>query len=150
MHNDLIFGRNTTERVVAIETRDDVAHIFIEELDGTVKEKLMPNRRFLLLPFKPNKAPGYEKLKGDLYYKYGRKFDTYSEYNHHLSNLRRGDHYTAYEARDSLLLTEGITYFKGCKLKEISVLSFDIETTTIEHNKDAKVILISNTYRRGR
>lgn len=149
MSNSLIFGKDTTERVVAIETRDDYSHLFTEALDGTISEKLVPNRRFLLLPHNPSKYPGYSKLKGNLYYKYGRKFDTYREYNNHLTTLRRGEHYTAYDARDSLMLTEGVTYFKNCKLKEISVLSFDIETTTIEHNDHAKVILISNTYRRG-
>jgi DNA polymerase elongation subunit (family B) len=44
----------------------------------------------------------------------------------------------------------GFTYFKGMRLDDVSVLSFDLETTTLDPNdKDAKVLLISNTYKLG-
>ena len=41
----------------------------------------------------------------------------------------------------------GITLFKGLEVKDVSVLSFDIEATTLMHNENSKVLIISNTFR---
>jgi DNA polymerase elongation subunit (family B) len=49
------------------------------------------------------------------------------------------------------MVKDGYTYFKGLNPKEVSILSFDIETTTLNPREaSAKVLLISTTLRKNK
>src|ERR1019366_4337744 len=50
---------------------------------------------------------------------------------------------------ECFLLCEGATYYKGMKANEVSILSFDIETSGLVLDETSKVFLISNTFRSG-
>ena len=58
------------------------------------------------------------------------------------------DKYVVYDEVEAHMIRHGESYYLGLTPKEVSVLSFDIETTTLDPNHPAaKVLLISNTFR---
>ncbi|NJO64175.1 MAG: hypothetical protein HC836_40190 [Richelia sp. RM2_1_2] len=141
---DLIFGKDKTERIVSVEGLDDKLHIFIENEDGSIEEKFRDNK-YWLLSMHPL-GPKSRRLEGDLHYRYISEIGDYNKYR----EIKKRNYYWTYSVTDkkeSSLIYNGMSYFKGMKLEDVSVLSFDIEALTLEHTDDAKVVLISNTYR---
>lgn len=131
-----------------MEIADDKATLFIQEEDGSIAQKLVGNRWWYLLPdadFSTN------QLKGTLHYQYGKQFNQKSDWYRSLQAMRkkRKDFYTIYDPKESLMVKDGYTFFKGMKHTEPSILSFDIESTGLFHNEDSKVLLISNTFRKN-
>src|SRR5690606_10417347 len=51
--------------------------------------------------------------------------------------------------KEAFMVNYGYTYFKGLRHDEVSILSFDIESTGLTHDENSKVILISNTFRKN-
>lgn len=151
MYNKLIHGKNNKERIVSIEPLDSSAEIFTEEADGTVKSEFVPNKYWILSNTEVySQSYKWSKLKGNLYYKYGTQFDDRDEYERARKTLRPFDTYSIYNAKEALMIKDGYTHFKGMKVKDVSVLSFDIESTGLNPDApDAKVLLISNTFRKG-
>lgn len=143
-YNGLIFGKDDTERIVAIEIQDNSAELFIESKEGIVETKVIPNKFWTLAASKLDSK--YIQLKGDLHYKYGRQFLNFSEYAKHRA-YQKDSVYGVWDKVESLLLKDGITFFKGMKVSEVSILSFDIETVGVQQDMNSKVLLIANTYR---
>ena len=46
--NHLLYGKNQTERIVAIEVHDDQAEIIRELEDGTIETTFVPNKFWML------------------------------------------------------------------------------------------------------
>lgn len=141
--NSLIFGKDKTEKITAVDFLDDKIHLFFN--DGTVKVR----------DFKPwilgSKRLGNEceKLEGDLHYNWKKTFEDESTLKHARSILykKREDFYQIFDNSEAFMISEGVTLFKGLKVEEVSVLSMDIETTGIRHNGHSRVLLISNSFR---
>lgn len=148
MYNKLIYGKDSTENIVSVEVTDSSAELFIENAEG-VTSKFVKNKFWFLSPEPYDNLSGWAKLNGNLHYKYGIQFDNKGDYLDAKSFVRHRDIYNIYDHKEALMVKDGYTYFKGMRLKDVSVLSFDIESTTLEHTEDAKVLLISNTYRKG-
>lgn len=150
MSNDysskLIYGKNPLERIVSIEVSDNVATVFRELEDGSLDIQKHPNR-FWILASKPF-GPGWIKLEGNQHFKYGKQYKDFSSWQSDKKALPYQETYTINNQIEAFQVKDGFTYFKGCRHDEISILSFDIETTGLEHNNDSKVILITNTFRR--
>lgn len=144
--NKLIYGKNPLERIVSIEVQDNIATIFRELPDGSLDIQKHSNR-FWILATKPFGA-GWVKLDGEQTFKYGKQYKTFNEYITDKKNLPYQEIYTIGNQAEALMVKDGYTFHKGMKHTETSILSFDIETTGIEHNSDSKVILISNTFRK--
>jgi DNA polymerase I len=142
---DLIYGKDQTSGIVSIEVKDDSATLYLE--GGVTRE--VPNRFWLL--FAENHDPKkFIPLKGDQHYKYLIEYDSRSRVSEVVQNCRQKgyDYFSVYNEKEALMIREGYTYFKGLKVQDVSVLSFDIETNTgLDHNPDSKVLLISNTFR---
>jgi len=148
MYDSLIHGKNQTPRIVNVEVEDDKATLFIEDEDGNVVTEEHPNRFWILESYS---SPGSVKLEGNLHYKYGKQFTSKFKRGDYINSLRKkkADFYTIYDEKESFLTKDGFTLFKGMKHTEPSMLSFDIESTGLFHNKDSKVLLISNTFRKN-
>lgn len=146
--NQLIFGKDVTEHVVCVERHDNHSVIFIEQA-GEVRTREIPSQHWLLS--NQYHGQGWRQLKGGLHYQYARFFQSKDEMLGEKRRLRKlnCDVYTVHNERESLLLTKGITYYKGLTPKNVSILSFDLETTGLKHDGLSKVLLISNTYRCG-
>jgi len=147
--NSFIFGNSKTEKIVSIEVHDGHVNLFIENEDCIKIEKIENNKYWILAPVKFDKE--CKRLNGDLHYKYIREFNNYKEYieNVNFFKYRGNDIYFIWDEKEALMTYYGLTYFKGLKTDEVSVLSFDIETTGLEHNDESAVLLISNTYRKN-
>jgi DNA polymerase elongation subunit (family B) len=148
MYDKLIFGKNNTENVVSIEIKDHEAEIFTETKDGVTSFKT-GNKFWILSPYPVKTVNGWIKLQGDLHYKFGLLFDNERDFLNTKRGLH-GDTYSIYDKKEAFMVAQGFTSFKNLSLKDVSVLSFDIETTTLDPNApNAKILLISNTYRKG-
>lgn len=144
--NKLIYGKNPLERIVSIEISDDTATIFRELEDGSLDIQKHPNR-FWILATKPF-GPGWIKMEGEQDFKFGKQFKTYTEWAEAKKSYPYQEIYTISNTVESFQVKDGFTYYKGCKYDEISILSFDIETTGLDQNDSSKIILISNTFRK--
>lgn len=142
----LIYGKNEIQRITSIEINDSETTLFIRNPDSTLTSQIIPHKYWILAP---KDYPGFARLKGDLYYKYGRQFKTMSEYASVKSKLKDKDYYSIYDVKEQTMVKEGVSYFKGMKPSELAILSFDLETTGIDLNDDSKVLLISATFRNG-
>jgi DNA polymerase I len=142
--NKLIYGKDPTERIVSIEVNDGEAELFIQNEDGSITSKFVKNKFWLLSS--RNLGNNWIRLKGNLHYKYGIQFEDRSDFNKVRSSLKEQDIYTIADPKENCMVNKGITYYKGLKPNEVSILSFDIETTGLDGAKE-KLLLISNTYR---
>lgn len=146
MSERLLYGKDNTSHIVSIEADDGVLEIFRETEDG-IENSYMPNKFWILSNecFHRNMVT----LKGNLHYKYGIQFDERTDFTSFYQKYRNKDLYRIFDPKEASMVNKGITYFKGMEIKDVSVLSFDIETTGLDPDaKDAKVLLISNTYRK--
>jgi DNA polymerase elongation subunit (family B) len=145
MYNPLIFGLDPSEGIVNLTLKDDHMHIYSESLTGVISVEKFPYTPWVLTPARAKLRS--EQLKGNQYYKWltsitCEKFqDLQQNFQHGLWLPRSID--------ECFSLCEGTTLYKGRKVADISVLSFDIETSGLAMNATSKVYLISNTLRRN-
>ena len=148
-YNPIIYGKNDLERICSIDVKDDKIFIYTEDNDGTIHEIVKPHKYWVLCSYKIDET--WVKMNGDLYYQWGKQFSTYKEYRDFTQNnlMIRTHFFQVYNPIEALMIKDGYTYFKGMKTpKEVSTLSFDIETTSLNpEDPNAKVLLISNTFR---
>lgn len=143
--NRLLFGKNELEKIVSIEPADEFVEVFREE-NGFIQSTFIPNKYWILAS--RQLRADWVRLKGDLYYKWGKQFSTREEYTISRNVYKRDDTYSIFDSRESIMVKDGITYFKGMAPQDVSILSFDLETTTLDpSDNDAKILLISLTYR---
>lgn len=144
-----LYGADETERVVSIETSDGEAVYFIET-EGGVVESTRPNEYFIL--YSDRQDEFCLKLRGELHYQYAKKFDSQKTFYDavNAAKAKKIDHYVIFNRKEQHMVKYGATSFKGMTPPDVSVLSFDIEATGLDPEKeDAKVLLISTTARRG-
>lgn len=144
----LLYGKNIIEKIVSVEPHDDSVEVFTE-VDGKVESCFLKNKFWILSSRREHYT--WVKLAGDLHYKWGKQYSTREEYLKARSILKRGDIFSVYDPKESFMIKDGVTYFKGLSPSDVSILSFDIETTTLDPADDkAKILLISSTYRNSK
>lgn len=144
----LLHGKNPQRNIVGIEVTDDSAEIFIQNEDGNVSSIFAPNRFWLLAS--TNIDGKFSRLNGDLYYKWGRLFQERSDFQKMRSIYKNQGHdiFTVWNPEEAIMIKDGYSFYRGLKQKDISLLSFDLETTGLDGKApDAKIVLISTTYR---
>lgn len=146
--NKFIYGRNDLPNVVSIEIEDNHAFIYRETEEG-IKEERVNHEYWTLLSKDHDLDVG--TLSGTLHYKYYVKHQTEQEKKKFRGMLwgRKLDHFAVYDDISAFQIKEGYTFFKGLKVEDVSVLSFDIETNGINLNSSSQVYLISNTFRKN-
>lgn len=146
MSDKLIFGKSGLKGVVSVEVGETNVELFIQDDEGNISSQLVQNRPWLLAHEPLDNK--FKKLAGDLYFSYGRQFSDRKEYKKMRYVWKDSDIYSVYNAKEQFMMKDGYTHFKGLEPKDVSVLSFDIETTGLNPlAADAKVVLISNTFR---
>lgn len=147
--NALIYGKCRTERIVNIETDGPDVILWRELESGEVVEERMDATYWILTNQKVSSKQ--RELAGTQFYKYMAHFDDPNELQRvqNLMYQKRLDFYRIYDHKESQMVYNGITYYKGMKPQDVSILSFDIETTGIKHDKNSKIYIISNTFRRA-
>jgi len=144
--NKIIFGKDTTERIVNISYKDDYIYYFQETENGKVIQTRKPFKPWAL---SPKAYRGTKPLLGNQYYKYIYEFDSYREFHEKKHRVYELDLYTVFNMPEAFMMKEGFTYFKNMKTQDVSLLSFDIETSGLNwQNDDAEVFLITNVFRK--
>jgi DNA polymerase, archaea type len=146
--NPLIFGKHETERIVSFEIKDSEATLFIET-DKGVNVVAEPNKFWTL-----SRSPigrSAKRMKGDLHYKYAHVFDSEEEWRNFNRQAQRknADIYTVWNPKENSQLVKGHTSFKGMTPKDVSVLSWDLETSGLVHDHTSQIYIIANVYRKG-
>lgn len=144
-NNSLVFGKNACPYIVSVEPLDDQCLIF-QEINGTIQQTALPNVNWLLAS-KPLPKSTWKPLEGALHYKHEATYSTRETFLKARQFYRQYDTYSIYDPKESFMVKSGVTYFKDMQISDVSVLSFDIETTALKYNKNEKLLLISNTYR---
>lgn len=148
MDENLIYGKDKTDRIVSMEPDDNSVKIFRRLENGSLETSSLPTKYWILANRQINKS--WIRLNGDLYYHYGKQYETLKEMKTAKFFLSKDeeDIYAVSDGKEQIMLNKGLTYYKNMKPKDLAVLSFDIETTGLDPNlPEAKVLLISNTFR---
>lgn len=148
MNKALVYGKDSTERIVSVEVKDGTVEIFTEDSTGKINVQVVPHKYWLLYANKMSSK--FQELTGEQHYSYLMEYDDYERYRQQVQNSyqKRYDFYTAHDPKSNFMLKSGVTYFKGLNPEDVSVLSTDLETTGLTHDKNSKVLLISNTFRK--
>lgn len=140
-YDPLIFGKDQTENIISISVKGEQVHIY--KCDGSVEVR--PNTTWLLSSQKLDSK--FTRLDGDQHYKWIRVFKDEDEYEGLKNKWFKKDTYRIWNKEEAAMVFYGLTYFKGMKTDQISVLAFDIEAEGLGRHADSKVFLITNTFR---
>lgn len=147
--NKLIYGKSQIDRLVSVEAKGSDLVLFRELADGSIEESTIPAVYWFITNSKVSDRQ--DMLQGNQYYKYLAEFTDETEFEKIRKILyqKRIDFYRIADKKESNLVRQGITYFKGMHPKEVSVLSFDIESDGLVHTKNSEIYIITNTFRKG-
>lgn len=143
---ELIFGKDKTVGVVSVEVYGSNLVIFKQTETGKIVSELKPHRYWFLSSRAA--VDTSKKLNGNLHYKWINFVDNEEEYDS--LNLYKLDAHKVYDKKEMALIKTGMTYFKGLKHNEVSILAFDIETNGTTLDQNSKVVLIANTFRNSK
>ena len=147
-NNKLIYGKNEINRIVSIEPSGNDLIIYRELEDGSVEKQVLDATYWLITNERVSSKQ--QELEGDQHYKYLAEFNDEQEYERVRSLMykKRIDFYTIWDKKEQNLVRQGITYYKGMQPKDVSILSFDIETDGLVKTKNSEIYLITNTFRK--
>lgn len=137
--NKLIFGKNETTGIVNITCVDGLVYIY-KLLNGQL---VVETKEHIPYALTTQRFELSSRLRGKEYYKYKTPI-----LEQDYEDVRGNGIYKPRSKEEGFMLSSGATYFKGLKPSDLSLLSFDIETTTLDPNDpEAKIVLISSTFR---
>lgn len=142
--NKLIFGKDDTKNIVNITLKNNEVFLYSETSEGLTLERFPYTPWFLSNKPVSNYS---EKLRGDQYYRYLTPIDTNKF--HELNQKFSRDRWLPRSIEECYTLCEGVTYYKGMKVTDVSILSFDIETSGLVMDHTSQVYIISNTFRKN-
>lgn len=145
-YNKILYGKNSLEKIVGAECDGDYMHLFIQN-GKSVETRLVKNRLWVLA--NKDYQGKFNKLGGDRYYRYARYYSDVEKWEETNKIKNQYDLFKSYCPVESNFIARGFTFFKGMQIKDISVLSFDIESSGIVKDQTSDVYLISNTFRVG-
>ena len=142
--NKLIFGKDTTEQIVAIEATKNGLEVYYS--DGRME--LRRTKYWILADRKIDRH--FKPLEGNQHYQYIRVFDDYVEKKRafYIYKKRNRDVYTIHNEMEQAMIIDGMTMFKGMKVEDLAVLSFDIEGAGLTKDADSEVFVITNTFKK--
>jgi DNA polymerase I len=149
-NNDLIFGKNNLQNIVSIEPGNDNNCILFVQYDDEIKKVKVDMSHWIL--YTEKHSDKMVELKGNQPYKYLMQYDNIYKHQDILKQSRdkKLDVYVPKDQKEAFMMLNGYTYYKGLKVKDVSILSFDLEHTYgigEVPKQDGKLLLISNTYR---
>lgn len=145
----ILFGKNPMDRIVSIEPNEHSIEVFRELSDGTVTSEFLPNDYWILADRPLESDRSWVRLQGELHYKWGKQYQTRDEFLAAKRRFYNRNAFSIYNPKEAAMVKDGLGNFINMKIDDVSVLSFDIETTTLNpRDKNSLVILIANTFRR--
>lgn len=152
MNNSLIFGKDNTEKVIGIEDNTDGTTTVLTQADDGSIESETRISDYWIMTTEPVDAMSIE-LAGTNPLKYKNIFTTLEDWQYakkscYRTKYTKENSFIVHDAREMFMLQSGVTMFKGMKHSDVSILSFDLETTSLDvKQSDAKILLIANTFR---
>jgi DNA polymerase elongation subunit (family B) len=140
--DSLIYGKNLLREIVSIEVNNNNVEIFLK--DGSMVKK--PMVYWMVSNTKLDKH--FTKLEGKQHYKYIRRFVREETFKKYCRIYYKKDTFQVHNAKEAAMIYYGYTMFKGLKIEDVPILSFDIESAGLTHDEDSKVFLITNTFRK--
>ena len=148
----ILFGADGTERIVAVETEESEAVLFIRSGDRVeaVREPFAP---WMLVADPANVPDGasVRTLEGDAF-RLLVTFPDWSYFGAARADLRsRGAEMVAYgNAEKQFLMSSGKTLFKGMAFEDLHRMQIDIETTTLSAQEESsRLLLVAVSDNRG-
>lgn len=141
----VLYGKDQTENVVCVASKMSKIYVYTETADG-VQLQVKSYTPWVLAD--ANIDDQFDEMEGQNEFKWIRFFGSEKGQREFAREYRE----RVYKPRslvDAYLLTSGTTYHKGMKRKDISVLSWDLETSGLKHDDRSKIYLIANTFRKG-
>lgn len=150
MSDALLHGKSGVKRLVGLEVVEDQVELFIQDDNGNVNSIFKPHRFWVLTNEKP--AKNSARLKGDLHFKWGTQFKYRKEFekSRTIFKNRDIDTYSVWNPEEACMIKDGYTFYRDMQPKELSIVSWDIETSGLDpYAPDAKIFLITTTHRRS-
>lgn len=150
--DEVLFGADPTEKVVAVETNDRDTTLFIREGDATVTRSV-PFVPWLVLD-KERHFAGAEttELQGNGYRYLMRVTGGWRAYQD-IKRTLRDEHAEVMQygsAIKQFMIASGITLFKGMAFDDLRRMQIDIETTTLDPSlSEARIFMVSVSDNRG-
>src|SRR5271165_1425381 len=148
MNQNIIYGKDNTPNIVSIESRaDGFTDVFIQKDDGTVELQVTRGVHWILTNTKADEKSVL--LEGNGYYKYSNQFDLPEDFEFAKKQFYKFKDrcFWINDPKERFMVRQGMSYYKGLKHNQVSILSFDLETTGIDLNDESKILIISNTFR---
>lgn len=144
--DDLIYGKAGIKKIVGMDVDKNKLKIYTANGES-VKIQSKPFENYVLMSkFDKELRPG--RFQGNSHFNYYKKGTSSEIYNIEKTCERRGiDTWRCYDKVQSAMLKDGYGLYQGMTIDEVSVLSFDIETTGVTIDENSYVLLISNTFR---
>ncbi len=147
-YDKLVYGKDCTENIVSVEVKDGQLIKFIEK-NGVVTEQREEYRYWMITENLLNKSK-QTRLAGEQAFKWMVEYPTFEQWREAKSKLYgREEFYCVNNLKEQAMIRNGITYFKGMKPADISVLSYDIEGAGLTKDKKSNVFCITNTFRKN-
>lgn len=147
-YDKLVYGKDCTENIVSVEVKDGQLIKFIEK-NGVVSEQREEYRYWMITENLLNKSK-QTRLAGEQAFKWMVEYPTFEQWREAKSKLYgREEFYCVNNLKEQAMIRNGITYFKGMKPADISVLSYDIEGAGLTKDKKSNVYCITNTFRKN-
>lgn len=142
--NDLIYGKDKTLGIVGIEIVDSEMWLF--KVDGSIEKR--PFRYWSMAP-KPQ-GKGFQRLQGNQHYQWIKFFGSKDLYYNHIREAysKKADMYHLGNLKESAMVLEGLTFYKGIDLNQLGILAFDIESEGLTHHSESNVFLITNVFKK--
>ena len=146
--NKLIFGKNNLTNIVSIESNGKNLIIF-QEINNEIITQIISATYWFITNKRISQKQ--KELEGNQYYKYLAEFNNLEDFEKVKTLLyqKRIDFYSIWDKKEANMVRQGITYYKSMQPKDVSVLSFDIESDGLNKTKNSEVYIITNTFRRG-
>jgi DNA polymerase elongation subunit (family B) len=143
--NPFVYGKNQQGSIVGMEVFDRHTDLYVR--NGQVINVVKIPDFYWLLASSPFGNQN-QRLAGNLTYKWVSKFKNEREFRTACGIAKNSpiNTHVVYNPKEMSMLRNGTTFYKGMTPRDVSVLSFDIETTGFDPNA-TKLLLISATYR---
>lgn len=138
-----LYGKDDTNEIVGIEHSDSVATIY-RRTDMGMEVEVHPS--FLYKVYSGQPRTGCLRLDGGLHYDNVWSTKSWDEFRNTANEDRRfrNDAWTCWNPEEAYMIRTGVTTYNNLTLKDLVVLSFDIETTGLDAETD-QVLMISTT-----
>jgi DNA polymerase elongation subunit (family B) len=142
----MIYGNDKRRGITSIKVDDNKTRLYYSDR----KTEDIDTDLFIL--WSRHLSDRHIKMHGNLHYKYATKYGTVKKWRSVIKNssYRNYDYMTPWNPTENIMIKLGLNNFYETNLENIPILSFDIEATTLDpKSANAKVLIISNTFRDG-